>query len=122
VVLDTWNWYVGGNGMDLINELAVNQVVSVRLADAPPDADRETIQEDARLLPGKGGAIDCVAVLRRLLELDYEGPVTPYPHPAGFAAVTRDTIVKDTSDALDEAWKAATAPPEVAPAGAVSEE
>jgi sugar phosphate isomerase/epimerase len=123
VVLDSWNWYVGGNGMDLIQELSVDQIVSVRLADAATDVERETLREEGRLLPGQGGAIDNVAILRRLMEIGYEGSVTPYANPSIFGSMTRDNIVKDASDSLDEAWKAAAAPPqETTPAVAAASE
>lgn len=107
VMVDAWNWYVGGNAMELVEELSVEQIVGVRLADALPEADRETVREEDRLLPGRGGAIDCVVVLRHLKKVDYAGAVTPYPHAAQFSGMTRDSIVKETGDVLDGIWKAA---------------
>lgn len=116
VVLDTWNWYVGGDSLDMAKDLAVEQIVAVRLADCPADADRETIREDQRMLPGRGGAIDCAAIISHLREAGYEGGVTPYPHPAQFSSMTRDAIVKQTADATDAVWRPSPVSKEVTPA------
>jgi sugar phosphate isomerase/epimerase len=116
VMLDVWNWHVGGHGLDLIKELSADQIAGVRLADLQADADRETVREDQRLLPGRGGAIDSEAILRQLMEIGYEGPVTPYPNPASFSAMTRDSIVKEAGDTLEAMYKAAAAPKKEKPA------
>lgn len=116
VMLDVWNWHVGGHGLDLIKELTADQIVGVRFADLRADADRETVKEDQRMLPGRGGAIDCEAIWRHLLDIGYEGPVTPYPHPSGFGSMTRDNIVKEAGDVMEEVHRAATGTKEVKPA------
>jgi sugar phosphate isomerase/epimerase len=123
VTLDVWNWHVGGgNFADLLKELSAEQIVSIRLADLPQDADRETVREEQRLLPGRGGVADSVTVLRHAREIGYEGPVTAYPHPSQCPSKTRDTIVKQAGEILDELWKAMDAEEEVQPASAPAAE
>jgi sugar phosphate isomerase/epimerase len=107
LLLDTWDWYVGGGGMDQLQDLKSNQIVIVRLADVPADFDAATIKPTQRLLPGQGGVVDTAAVLSLLSQRDYEGPVTVYPHPSRFSGMTRDAIVQRASAAYDEQWKAA---------------
>jgi len=107
VVVDLWSWHVGGDGNALLKELSGDQIVSVRVADIAAEADLETISEDQRLLPGADGVIDCAAALTHLANLEYQGPVAPFPSPTQFVTMTRDQIVKLASDSLDEAWQAA---------------
>ena len=39
IVLDTWHWHVGGGASDQLSELSPDQIISVRIADLPGDAD-----------------------------------------------------------------------------------
>ena len=107
IVLDLWNLHVAGGGIDEVRRLPVEQIVALEVADFPPDADRETCGEEARLLPGETGVIDTPAVLVSLAERGYDGPVTPAPHPSRFAGLRRDEIGKRAGQALDAVWKAA---------------
>lgn len=101
LTLDTWNWHVGGGSFDQLSELPVAQLVSVRLANVPATADPATVEETERLFPESSGLLDFTALLKRLLELEYEGPVSINPHPRQLRGMTRDAIVQKTSDLLD---------------------
>jgi sugar phosphate isomerase/epimerase len=103
-VLDAWNLHVSGGALEGWRKLPVARIVSVLLADAREGA--EPAPEE-RLLPGETGVIDCPAVLVRLAEIGYAGPVTPAPHPSQFTGERREAIVKRTGQKLDEVWKAA---------------
>jgi sugar phosphate isomerase/epimerase len=107
LLLDTWDWQVGGGGISQLEELAANQIVTVRMADVPADADLATIEESQRLLIGESETGNSAAVLRLLAEKDYEGPVSVYSHPSQFGRATRESIVQKASRALDEQWAAA---------------
>jgi sugar phosphate isomerase/epimerase len=107
LALDTWSWYVGGGAMDQLSEMPGEQIVSVRLADVPADADLATIAPDQRLLPGDGGLIDSVAIIRHLSSVGFDGPVAIYPHASRFSGMTRDAIVQRASATLDEVFKEA---------------
>ncbi|MBM4091809.1 MAG: sugar phosphate isomerase/epimerase [Planctomycetes bacterium] len=107
LALDTWDWYIGGGGMDQLRDLPCQQITSVRLADAPAAAELACINEDQRMLPGEGGMIDCAAIFRHLADIKYAGPVTLNTHPAQFAGMTRDAIVQKTSAVLDGLWRSA---------------
>jgi sugar phosphate isomerase/epimerase len=101
LVLDTWTWSVGGGDLDKLRTLRGEQIVSVRLADIPPEADVATITAEQRVLPGEIGQIDCTAFLSVLDEIGFDGPVTVAPHPGLFKGQTRESIVTKASAVLD---------------------
>ena len=112
VVVDVWNWHVSGGHLDQLRQLSADQIVMVRIADAPADVELVAITDDQRLLPGTTGVVDIVSVLAVLLDLGYAGPVTPYPCPSKLPGGTRDSIVRQAANSIEKAWKAATAKPE----------
>lgn len=107
LLLDTWDWQVGSGGTDQLEELSANQIVAVRLAEIPADADVATIEEKQRLLVGESESSNTPAVLRLLAGKDYPGPVSVFSHPSQFGRMTRESIVQKVSHALDEQWAAA---------------
>jgi sugar phosphate isomerase/epimerase len=111
VIVDLWQWHVGGGTADQIRGLAPEQIVGVRVADLRGDANVEEVTEDDRLLPDGEGAIDVAGTLALLAERRYKGPVTPYPSPSQFAGMRRDAIVQRASASLDSFLKPAAAAP-----------
>lgn len=107
VLLDLWDWHVGGATLDQIRKLTAEQVVCVRIADIPADADLSTVGEEQRLIPGEASPIDAVAVVQHLAERKYEGPISACPHPSRFVGQRREAIVKKLSSSIDELWKSA---------------
>ena len=104
IVLDTWNWFVGGGGIDQLSGLTADQIITVRISDVQGDADMATIKPRQRILPSAEGLVDCDAVLKLLIDLGYDGPVTPYPFSASFTGQTRESIVQAAADCLEEMW------------------
>ena len=104
---DSWNWKVGGGTLEQFKEIPVDQLVAVDLADAPADVDLAEIDEQQRMLPGAGGAIDCQEIVNTLRDAEYQGPVTPAPHRMAIQAMTRDDIVHQASRALESLWQGA---------------
>ena len=103
-MLDTWNWFVGGGGMDQLSALSSDKIVAVRLADVPGDADMATIEPRQRVLPSEEGLADCEGVLKLLIEKEYDGPVTPFPFATSFSGQTREAIVQTAADCLEAIW------------------
>jgi len=101
VVVDLWQWHVGGGRWDQLRELSEDQIVLVRAADIPADVPVDQITDEQRLLPGAGGVIDSAAVLELLTELGYQGPVTPFPHPSQFKGSTRDSMVRSAGNSIE---------------------
>ncbi len=106
LMLDTWNWHVGGGKLEQVKDLK-DRLFSVRLADVAADADLSKIAANERLLPGEGGAVDIPSYLTTLSEMEFAGPVAPYPHPTQFVGRTRESNVQRASQACDAMWTAA---------------
>ncbi len=94
LVLDSWDWLVGGGTLEQLQQLPLEMIAAVRLADLPLDLDLASATELDRYMPGQGGQVDCRAIMQYLREGDYAGPVTLAPVPARFAGMTRDAIVQ----------------------------
>ena len=107
IVLDTWHWHVGGGASDQLSELSPDQIISVRIADLPGDADLTLVDEKQRVAPEAGGLVDCAGTLKLLAQIGFEGPVALVPDAASFRSRTRDKIVQRAANVLDELWIAA---------------
>ena len=102
--LDVWNWKVGGGTLDQIRDWPIERLVAVDLADVSAELDLAEVGEEARVLPGQGGAIDCQAVVNLLAEREYAGPVTPTASNQALEGMTREEIVRSAASALEELW------------------
>lgn len=118
VVVDTWEWQVGGGSWDLIKSLSAAQVVALRLADLPNEVDPATITEEQRLTPTCHP--DLVAAMSAWAEGGFAGPLLATPHANALAGMKRDVAVRTVSQALDELRKAAGLNPSGAPATAAT--
>jgi sugar phosphate isomerase/epimerase len=107
LALDTWNWLVGGGSVEQLRGLKGDQIVSVKLSDVPADADLATISEDQRLLPGSGGLVDCALILHVLAENGFKGPIGLAADPSHLTGQTREAIVQNARNVLDQQWSAA---------------
>jgi sugar phosphate isomerase/epimerase len=107
LLLDTFNWYVGGGTMEQLRGLKGEQIVAVRIADVPGSStDKSQITEKQRVLPKPDGLVDTDAIGKLLVEKGYNGPVTPYPHPRNFLGKTREVIVQQAAEAMENLWVA----------------
>jgi sugar phosphate isomerase/epimerase len=107
LALDTWHWHLGGGSLEQLQSLDKNKIVTVALSDVRPELSAADAKLADRLLPGEGGAIDTVAILRWLAETRYDGPVTPVADESQFEGQSRDLIVKSAAASFDTVWKAA---------------
>lgn len=101
IAFDAWSWTVGGGDLEKLRTLRGEQIITVRLADIPADADLATITAEQRLMPGEGGLIDSAAIVTVLDELGFDGPVALAPNPAQFKGQTRESIISKATAALD---------------------
>ncbi|MGE0760074.1 MAG: hypothetical protein AB7O38_23880, partial [Pirellulaceae bacterium] len=90
---------------DQLKSLGADRIVSVRMAEAPPDVTSGPITDQQRLNPTLTGSVDNGSVIALLHEMGYKGSVSADPHPASFSGMTRDAIVQKCSVALDELLK-----------------
>jgi sugar phosphate isomerase/epimerase len=101
LLLDAWNWFVGGGDIEKIRSLRSEQVLSVRLADIPSGTELATIAQEQRVMPGEGGMIDSGALISVLEDLGYDGPVALAPNPEMFKGQKREATVSRASSVLD---------------------
>jgi sugar phosphate isomerase/epimerase len=111
VVLDVFNWYMGGGTMEDFAGLPADRIVAVLLADAPADVPRDQLSERHRLLPNDTGVIDSSAIVNLLVALNYDGPVTAKPDRSRFPKTGRLQIVRMIAESLNQVWIAAGLPP-----------
>ena len=109
LVLDTWQWHVGGGTLERLRAFGGKRVVALRLCDLPADAELQTITEEQRLIPGEGGGIDSAAILSLLKEQGYDGPVSVACHPSRHAGQKREATIAAASAVLDTLFAAAGA-------------
>lgn len=107
IVLDPWQIRAGGGTLDDAQKIGPTRIVAVYLSDAPADVPPAELTDEQRLLPGETGTIDSAAVLTRLAEWGFDGPVTPRAHKSHVVAMRREQVVKLAGQRLDEAWKSA---------------
>jgi sugar phosphate isomerase/epimerase len=111
VVIDAFHWYVSGATVEDVQKLRGDQVVAVQVADAPADVPREQQRDSVRALPGRTGVIDCVALLKALAGIGYNGPVTPEPSREQLRSMSRERAVRETAEALSQIWTQAELQP-----------
>ena len=107
VVIDLWHLHVAGNKVEECQVIGASGVVGVYLSDVPKDANLETIDESARLMPGDTGVIDVNAALLALAEMEFTGPVSVRASRAALGDQGRDAVVRAVGKRLSEIWKAA---------------
>jgi len=108
ILLDVWDLHVSGGSLENIRGLSADQIVSVQLADVPPEATSPAeLTEASRMLPAEEGGLDLPAFLVALAEVGYRGPVTLKPDRRTLAGRRRDRIVRQVGGTLTKIWKAA---------------
>ena len=107
LTLDTWNWKVGGGGMELLSDLKGKQIVTVTMADVPADADLETIDGAQRFLPSEDALPAYAKFVASLAERKYDGPVTLLPASRHVSGMTRDYIIDKCASMLEQIWSQA---------------
>ncbi len=110
VVIDTFNWVVGGGTFEQLASIPGTKVAALRLSDTeqlPTIADASV---KMRQLPGTSGIIDNVRMVATLSKSGFDGPITSFAHSSNFSGMTRDSIVAKSQDALDNVLAGAGLP------------
>ncbi|MDA0658961.1 MAG: TIM barrel protein [Planctomycetota bacterium] len=103
VVVDLFEWHFGGGKASHLTDLGAERVALVRVNDAGTDATTSNASaEKHRKLGMSTGVIDATQWADALRQIGYDGPLTPFPHPAQLRGMTRDRIVKAASESLDK--------------------
>lgn len=107
VVLDTWNWHLGRGTPAHLDQIGVDRVALVYVADCKEGVDAAAATDEDRLLPGSTGVIDNIEWLKKLGHLDVG--VAAFGAFAG-ETVTRDAFISKIQDSLNEALAASGFP------------
>lgn len=110
LVIDTFNWVVGGGTFEQLATIPGNRIAVLRLADAevlPTIADASL---KMRQLAGTSGVIDNVRIVSVLSKSGFDGPITAFGHASNFGGMTRDSIVAKSQDSLDHVLAGAGLP------------
>ena len=110
LVIDTFNWVVGGGTFEQLATLPGNRIAVLRLADADVLPTVENASLKMRQLAGTSGVIDNVRIVSILSKSGFDGPITAFGHASNFSGMTRDSIVAKSQDSLDNVLAGAGLP------------
>jgi len=114
IVLDGWHLYAAGESIEAGLAWGIPRVVVVHIADLPSSApaDRLSMNDSDRGLPGENGAIDSKGLLQRLHNVGYDGSVTAEPMPAcrTLASLTSERVAGRVATAIRSVWPRQTSP------------
>lgn len=110
LVIDTFNWVVGGGTFEQLATIAGNRIAVLRLADAEVLPTVEEASLKMRQLAGTSGVIDNVRIVSILSKGGFDGPITAFGHASNFGGMTRDSIVAKSQDSLDNVLAGAGLP------------
>ena len=79
LLLDAWHLYTSGGAVDDLNKISRQDIVNVHVNDAPVGLSFAEYNDHDRRLPMETGVLPLMDFMRKLVELGYEGPVTPEP-------------------------------------------
>ncbi len=107
IVLDTWNWHLGGGKQSQLDEIGPDRVAIVYIADCKEGVDAAAATCEDRILPTSSGVIDNVSWLKKLGNRQI--PITAYG-AAPSEISTRDALIAHVQDTIDELLTAAGLP------------
>lgn len=110
IVIDTFNWTVGGGTFDQLASIPGDRIAALRLVDTATLPSLEDASLKMRQMPGTSGVIDNVRFVSMLSKAGYNGPITSFAHASNFENMTRDSIVAKSQDALDSVLASAGLP------------
>ncbi len=110
VIVDSFDWTVGGGTFEQLAALPGERVASIRIADAASVPSIADCTMSMRQVSGTTGTIDNVRFVSTLSKSGYEGPITSFADSSNFSGMTRDSIVAKSQDALDHVLEGAGLP------------
>ena len=110
LVIDTFNWVVGGGTFEQLATIPGNRVAALRLVDTVTLPALADACLSMRHMPGTSGVIDNVRFVSMLHKAGFDGPITSFAHASNFENMTRDSIVAKSQDALDSVLASAGLP------------
>jgi sugar phosphate isomerase/epimerase len=107
LLLDAWHLYTSGDGLDVLDQITAQDVVTVHVNDAPEGLAMDQYVDNDRRLPMETGVIDLPGFMKKLAAMDYDGPVTPEPFSARVNAIENSLEAAQlVASYMDELWRA----------------
>jgi sugar phosphate isomerase/epimerase len=112
VLADSFHLHAASEPPEIALSWGAHRVVWVQIADLPAGfaGDRSQIQDGDRGLPGEHGAVESAALLRKLEQAGYDGPVTPEPLGGcrSLFGKTPEQVARESASALRSVWPETT--------------
>ena len=105
LLLDTWDWVVCDGSMDQIQDLKAEEIVAVRLGSLVAGVVPSQAVTKDRVLPELHGTLDHVALVKHLDSIGFTGPVSPTASSVRYKGQTRERIVQQAQEAVDQISK-----------------
>ncbi len=109
IVFDSWNWFIGGGDIASVDQIGVDRVATVRLADCREGVEASAATTEDCLLPATTDTIDNTAILKKFVDAGLKLPVAARGTTLEVSP-TRDAFVGLAQDALDKVFEAAGLP------------
>lgn len=110
VLFDVWHHYTAHGTVADVDDITRNDVQVVHVNDAPKGLDIDEQQDHARTLPMETGVIDAPAMIARLDQMGFDGPVIAEPFSARINTIAETDPVAaaaETSASIRKLFKAA---------------
>jgi len=101
-IVDSWDWLVSGSEIEQLNEIPPKKIVTVRLASVLEGVTVIEATSNDRVLPVVVGPLNHVAFVKKLKSLGYDGPIGPSASGTQYKGETREFIVSNGQEAIDE--------------------
>ncbi len=110
LLLDAWHLFTSGDGLEVLDTITAQDVVTVHVNDAPPGLTLDTYMDNDRRLPMETGVVPLPQFIQKLAALGYDGPITPEP----FSKRINDVAAQDAlaaglliAEYMKRLWQAA---------------
>ncbi|MCY4146112.1 MAG: sugar phosphate isomerase/epimerase [Chloroflexi bacterium] len=108
LLLDAWHLYTSGGAVDDLDKISNADIVNVHVNDAPLNLQMHEYIDDDRRLPLETGVLPLRDFMRKLADLEYDGPVTPEPFSARLNAMDDgQQAAQITAESMNQLWELA---------------
>ncbi len=104
-IIDTCDWVIGNGTMEQLKAIKGEEIVTVRLGSIASDVDAAEATSNDRVLPVKTGALNLGDLVKHLSTTGFKGPISPSASPKRYKGQTRESIVNQAQEAIDELFK-----------------
>ena len=109
LLLDAWHLYTSGGAVDDLDAISQQDIVNVHVNDAPVGLSFAEYNDHDRRLPMETGVLPLVDFMGKLVELGYDGPVTPEPFSKRVNAIEDPLEAAQlTAGYMTRLWEAAS--------------